>query len=73
VPWHTHSDVRDTFYVLEGSIRIFLREPDEEVTLTRGGTFTVPAQRPHLVANAGDSSATFLVLQMGVYDYLPIA
>ena len=33
VPWHYHSNIRDTFYVIEGHLRIFLREPKEEVRL----------------------------------------
>jgi mannose-6-phosphate isomerase-like protein (cupin superfamily) len=73
VPWHYHSNVQDTFFVLEGTIRIFVREPKEDVTLTRGQTYTVPPRRPHLVVNAGDSSATFLVLQgIGDYDFVPL-
>jgi hypothetical protein len=33
----------------------------------------VPARRPHRVANGGDASATFLVLQgVGEYDYVPL-
>jgi quercetin dioxygenase-like cupin family protein len=73
VPWHYHSNVQDTFYVLEGSIRVFLREPKEDVTLARGQTYTVPPRRPHLVVNAGDKSATFLVLQgIGEYDFVPL-
>ena len=27
VPWHYHSKVQDTFYVLEGQIRLSLRDP----------------------------------------------
>ena len=73
VPWHYHNHVADTFYVLEGAIRIFLQQPKEEVRLAVGQTFTVPARRPHLVTNGGDSSATFLVLQgMGEYDFVPL-
>ena len=73
VPWHYHSNVQDTFFVLEGTIRVFVREPKEDVTLTRGQTYTVPPRRPHLVVNAGDSSATFLVLQgIGDYDFVPL-
>ena len=72
VPWHYHSHVRDTFYVIEGSIRLFLRGPKEEVRLGPGETYTVPPRRPHLVLNGGDSSATFLVLQRGEYDYVPL-
>ena len=63
VPWHYHSEVQDTFYVIDGKIRIFTREPDEEVCLTAGQTYAVCPGRPHLVTNAGNTSAVFLVLQ----------
>ena len=73
VPWHFHSNIQDTFYVLEGSIRIFLREPKEEVRLNPGETYAVQPRRPHLVTNGGDSSATFLLLQgIGEYDFVPL-
>ena len=73
VPWHYHSYIQDTFYVLEGRIRIFLREPKEEVRLGPGDTYSVPPRRPHLVVNGGDTSATFLVLQgIGEYDFAPL-
>lgn len=74
VPWHTHTRIRDTFYVLEGRIRIFLLDPKEEVALGPGESYAVAPRRPHLVANGGDTSATFLVLQgMGEYDFVPLA
>ena len=73
VPWHYHNNVQDTFYVIEGRIRLFLREPVEEVRLGPGETYTVAPRRPHLVTNGGDCSATFLVLQgIGEYDYVPL-
>jgi mannose-6-phosphate isomerase-like protein (cupin superfamily) len=73
VPWHYHNNVRDTFYVLEGNIRIFLRDPKEEVRLAPGETYAVQPKRPHLVVNGGDTSATFLVLQgIGEYDFIPL-
>src|ERR1700675_4764222 len=68
VPWHYHTNVRDTFYVLDGRIRVFLRDPKEEVRLAPGESYAVPPQRPHLVVNGGDTSATFLVLQ-GIGEY----
>ena len=71
VPWHYHSNVQDTFYVISGTIRIFARDPIEEVGLTPGQTFAVRPGRPHMVANAGNSSAVFVVLQgMGEYDFV---
>ena len=73
VPWHYHTRTQDTFYVLEGRLRLFLREPKEEVRLGPGETYTVPPRRPHLVTNGGETSATFLVLQgLGEYDYVPL-
>jgi len=73
VPWHYHTHVQDTFYVLEGCIRIFLQGPKEAITLKLGETYSVPPRRPHLVTNNGNSSATFLVLQgIGEYDFVPL-
>ena len=73
VPWHYHTNIQDTFYVLEGELRIFLQDPKEEVRLGPGETFAARAKRPHLVTNGGEKSATFLVLQgIGEYDYVPL-
>jgi quercetin dioxygenase-like cupin family protein len=73
VPWHCHSNIQDTFYVIEGRLKLFLREPKEEVRLGPGETYSVRSRRPHLVTNGGNSSATFLILQgIGEYDYVPL-
>ena len=73
VPWHHHTNIQDTFYVLEGEIRLFLREPKEDVRLKPGETYAVRPGRPHLVTNPGQRSAVFLVLQgIGEYDYVPL-
>ncbi len=57
VPWHCHSNIQDTFYVIEGQLRLF----------------SVAPKRPHLVTNAENRSTTFLVLQgIGEYDYVPL-
>ena len=73
VPWHCHTHIQDTFYVISGRVRLFLREPREEVVLAPRDTYSVRPGRPHLVTNAGKVSATFLVLQgVGEYDYVPL-
>jgi quercetin dioxygenase-like cupin family protein len=73
VPWHTHTNVSDTFYVLEGQMRLFLQEPKEEVKLKPGEVHVVRPGRPHLVTNGGQTSLTFLVLQgVGEYDFVPL-
>ncbi len=73
VPWHYHSNIQDTFYVLQGRICVGLRDPEEIVRLGPGETYTVKERRPHLVTNAGEVSAIFLVLQgFGEYDFVPL-
>lgn len=72
VPWHYHNHVQDTFYVIEGHLHVSLREPEEQIQLGPGDTYSVGPRRPHFVVNAGEGSATFLVLQRGKeYDYVP--
>ena len=74
IPWHCHSNIQDTFYVIEGHLQIFLRDPKEGVRLVPGETYSVRPQRPHLVTNVGETAATFLVLQgIGEYDFVPLA
>jgi quercetin dioxygenase-like cupin family protein len=71
VPWHYHNNVQDTFYVLEGRVRLHLRGAQEEVVLGPGETYSVRPKRPHLVTNAGETSATFFILQgVGAYDFV---
>jgi len=75
VPWHYHTSVQDTFFVLQGCLRVFLQEPKEEIRLASGETYTVRPRRPHLVTNAGGDSAVFLALQFystGEYDFIPL-
>ena len=73
VPWHTHTNVSDTFYVLEGEMRLFVQNPKEAIELKPGQSYAVAPGRPHLVTNAGARSMTFLVLQgVGEYDYVPM-
>jgi quercetin dioxygenase-like cupin family protein len=73
VPWHYHSNISDTFYVLEGEMRLFLQDPKQEVRLKPGESFVAVAGRPHLVTNAGETSLTFLIMQgVGEYDYVPL-
>ena len=73
VPWHYHSNISDTFYVLEGEMRLFLQKPKQEVRLKPGESFVAAPGRPHLVSNAGTTPLTFLIMQgVGEYDYVPL-
>jgi quercetin dioxygenase-like cupin family protein len=73
VPWHSHTNISDTFYVLSGHMRLFLNNPKQEVNLNPGDVFVAKPERPHMVTNGGTTSLTFLVLQgIGEYDYVPL-
>ena len=74
VPWHCHTNIADTFFVIEGRVRISLRDPDEQVELGAGESWgPVRAGRPHRVTNAGDAQATFLDLQgIGEWDFVAL-
>jgi quercetin dioxygenase-like cupin family protein len=75
VPWHTHTNVRDSFYVIAGSLQLFMMDPKENVVLKAGDFYSVVAGRPHLVTNAGSTLAQFLVIGdsqgTGDYDFVP--
>jgi mannose-6-phosphate isomerase-like protein (cupin superfamily) len=72
VAWHRHTNVQDTFFVIEGRVRVTLREPDDQIDLAQGESWgPVGAGRPHRVTNPGDDEATFLVLQgIGEFDFV---
>jgi mannose-6-phosphate isomerase-like protein (cupin superfamily) len=74
VQWHLHTNVHDTFYVLEGRVRVTLREPDDQIDLAAGESWgPVRPGRPHLVTNPGEEVATFLVLQgIGDFDFVTL-
>ena len=73
IPWHLHTHISDTFYVMSGEMRLFLQSPKEAMNLLPGDSYCVEAGRPHLVTNAGDELMTFVVLQgVGEYDYVPL-
>jgi mannose-6-phosphate isomerase-like protein (cupin superfamily) len=75
VPWHCHTNISDTFYVVEGRVRISLRDPDEQVELGAGESWgPVRVGRPHCVTNAGAARATFLDLQgIGEWDFILVS
>ncbi len=76
VPWHSHTNVFDIFYCIEGQMRIERidmatkeRLPDIELGLGDGGKVEVgTAHRPF---NPGPGICRFLIIQgIGAYDYI---
>ena len=61
VPWHYHSHIEDTFYVIEGRLRIFLRDPKEELSLGSGDSYVVYALGKTGEPDANDQHIVHLV------------
>lgn len=69
IPWHYHTLVTDTTYCIEGSVRIEMLDPQEQVVITRGQSHAVPPNRPHRVTPEGGRPCRFMLVQgVGKYD-----
>jgi mannose-6-phosphate isomerase-like protein (cupin superfamily) len=70
-PWHHHTEVQDTIYVIEGKIEIALDDPTENVILDIDDSYAIPAGRRHQVRNIAATSTTYLVIQgRGKIDFI---
>jgi quercetin dioxygenase-like cupin family protein len=73
VPWHFHTNVRDTFFCLNQPIVIETKGPESRVELRPGQTFSVAPRQPHRVSSATGDACRFALLQgVGVYDFVPL-
>ena len=68
--WHYHNEVTDNMFCLSGKTSVRLKDPDEETFLLPGQRCTVAQGRIRQVVNAGENSATYLLVQgVGHYDF----
>jgi quercetin dioxygenase-like cupin family protein len=74
VPWHLHSEVCDTFYVLRGPITIYTGEPDATTVINTGEILQTRERQPHRVVNTSDREVSFVLIQgVGEYDFQPLS
>ncbi|MDB5805950.1 MAG: hypothetical protein JWN73_3272 [Betaproteobacteria bacterium] len=77
IPWHSHSQVFDIFYCLEGQLQIESAEIANGqarpcVMLDAGESTRIEAGTPHHPSNPGTGPCRFLLIQgIGQYDWLP--
>lgn len=70
VPWHTHDHVSDTFFCMQGPMRVETREPRQSVVLLEGETFEVVKGQPHFVSGVGGAPTRCIIMQgVGFYTY----
>jgi len=73
VPWHWHTEVRDSFFCLEGAMAVETRAPRAEHALTPGQECAVDPKIAHVVRNSGAGRCRFVVVQgPGAYDFNPV-
>jgi quercetin dioxygenase-like cupin family protein len=73
VPWHFHSDVRDTFYVLQGPVTVYTREPESTTVINAGDVLQTRERQPHRVFNDSDHEVAFVLIQgVGKFDFQPL-
>jgi quercetin dioxygenase-like cupin family protein len=71
IPWHSHSESTDYYFVLNGTLTVERRTPDGSRTLSVGGRCEIPAQIAHTLSNRGAEDCEFLLLQgVGRYDWI---
>jgi quercetin dioxygenase-like cupin family protein len=73
IPWHLHRAAADHYFVLEGSLTIVTREPEQARTVAVGGSYRIGPQTPHLIANRSAADCRFLLLQgVGKHDWVKV-
>lgn len=71
IPWHSHSNVSDYYYGLEGMVLVETRDPAARHELGAGQFAQVRPPTVHHVANGGRGPCRFLLIQgVGKYDFV---
>ena len=74
IPWHSHSEIADEFFVIDGELTVETRGPDDCRTLCVGERYRVNAQHAHQTSNCGAKDCRFLIVQgVGRYDFNTVA
>ncbi len=72
VPWHSHSEITDSFVGIEGRTVIETRAPRKTHQLEPGQRCAVGPKNVHTVHGYNDGPCKFMVIQgVGTYDYMP--
>jgi quercetin dioxygenase-like cupin family protein len=70
IPWHYHSESTDHYFVLQGTLTIETRGPDNRCVLPVGERYKIVPGTAHRISNESASECQFLLVQgMGRYDW----
>lgn len=71
IPWHFHRTAADHYFILEGTLTVVTREPEEARTIGIGGDHRIVPGTAHLITNRSTADCRFLLLQgVGTYDWV---
>ena len=73
VPWHYHTTITDTFFCMQGPLRVETRAPRVVYILQPGETCAVPPKTAHYVSGVDHAPAKFMIVQgEGAYDHVAV-
>ena len=73
IPWHYHSEIKDAFVCLEGTLVVETKAPKNTFILEVGERCEVAPMVAHYVHGLDMHPAKFMILQgVGVYDNIPV-
>jgi quercetin dioxygenase-like cupin family protein len=71
-PWHFHTELVENVVCLSGHIDIQFNHTNAATTLKPGERHEINAIQIHRLVNIGNCVATYLLVQSGKYDFVPI-
>jgi quercetin dioxygenase-like cupin family protein len=72
-PWHRHTVVVDTTFVLDGEVEVQAMAPEETIPLVPGRPCRIQPGRPHRLVNAARWPGRYLLVQgIGAYDFIKV-
>jgi quercetin dioxygenase-like cupin family protein len=73
IPWHFHSHVTDTYFVLAGILSVETRAPRDRQAVAVGGSYRILPKTAHLISNQSDADTRFVLVQgVGDYDFVKV-
>jgi quercetin dioxygenase-like cupin family protein len=70
IPWHYHSESTDHYFVLQGTLTIETRGPDNRCVLPVGDRYKILPGITHRISNEMASECQFVLVQgVGKYDW----
>ncbi len=73
IPWHFHRAAADHYFILEGTLTVVTRAPEETRTIRAGSDYRIVPGTAHLITNRSTDDCRFLLLQgVGKYDWVKL-